>query len=115
MDITSMLNQTAVYWGTPTQDGYGGFTYATPVEVAVRWMAKNEKFISQSGAEQVSSAVVISETDFELGGRLYLGTLADLSTAEKAAPHTISGCWEIRGYNKTPSIKADQFLRRAFL
>ena len=115
MDIASMLKQTAVYWSTPVQDGYGGFTYADPVEVTVRWMEKNDLFVDQSGREVTSKAVVLAETDFEIGGRLWLGTLADLSVAEKASPHTLSDCSEIRGYTKVGDIDLTQFLRRAFL
>ena len=115
MDIASMLNQTAIYWGTPTQNGWGGVSYGTPVEVTVRWMEKQQKFIDMSGVEAVSKVTVISETDFVLGGRLWLGELTDLTTEQKADPTSKAGCSEIRGYNKTPSLDATEFLRRAFL
>lgn len=115
MDIASMLNQIAVYWGNPVQDGFGGYIYDAPVEVAVRWMRKQQKYIDMQGNEKVSSSVVISETDFELGGRLWLGSLTSLTAQQKASPHTLDDCYEIKGYNKSPSLAADQFLRRAFL
>ena len=115
MDIASMLNQTAVYWGAPAQSGWGVMSYGTPVEVSVRWMEKQEKFIDMSGTEAVSKSVVISETDFVLGGRLWLGSLSSLTAAQKADPTVITNCLVIRGYNKTPSLDATEFLRRAFL
>jgi len=39
----NLLRQTAVYWGSPVNDGYGGKTFAAPVEVQCRWMIKQEK------------------------------------------------------------------------
>ena len=34
--------ETAVYWGNPQNDGYGGFTFDTPVEIKCRWEEKSE-------------------------------------------------------------------------
>ena len=33
--LTRFANQTAVYWGSPVDDGYGGKTYADPVNCCI--------------------------------------------------------------------------------
>jgi hypothetical protein len=116
MNLAKFFNQTAVYWPPGIEDGYGGMTYGEPTEVRLRWAIKQEKFLSGSPGNSVeeilSSAVVLSETDFEINGRLFLGTLDDLSSDDD--PNTNQAA-TIKGFNKIPTIKADQFLRKAWL
>lgn len=114
---THTLNQTAVYWGSPTSDGTGGRTFgsAYPVEVDVRWEQVQKLFIDGSGQEVRSRAVVYVGQDLDLGGYLYLGTLDDLSSAEQADPLAISGAYEIRSFEKVPDINAGRFVRKAWL
>ena len=38
--ILRMSKHTAVYWGSPQEDGYGGRTYAQPVEIQCHWQQK---------------------------------------------------------------------------
>jgi len=117
MNLRRFFRQKAVYWPSPTPDGYGGYTYGEPVEVDVRWTVKQDKFLSSQGAgngveEILSRAVVLSETDFDMKGRLALMNLIDLSSS--STPET-EGALTIEGFEKIPTIKADQFLRKAFL
>ena len=117
MNLKKFFNQKAVYWPTPTPDGYGGYTYGEPVEVDVRWTVKQEKFLSSQGAgngveEILSRVVVLSEIDFDMKGRMALMNLIDLSSS--STPE-IEGALTIEGFEKIPTIKADQFLRKAFL
>ena len=53
--------------------------------------------------------------DVDLGGYLFLGGLADLSSAEERDPLTVDAAYEIRGYAKIPSLKADRYLRKIWL
>ena len=82
MNLKKFFNQTAIYWGSPDADGFGGFTFADPVEVKVRWTVKQEKFLSSQGTgngveEILSRVVVLAETDFDMNGKMILGTLND--------------------------------------
>lgn len=113
--LTDKLKQTAVYWGSPQSDGAGGRTFDDPVELSVRWEQRQELFIDASGQESTSKAVVYLGQDVDIGGYLYLGDLDGLSSAEEGDPLTVGGAYEIRGFEKTPDIKADQFLRKAWL
>jgi len=112
--VTRNLNQVAVYWGNPTNDGFGGFTFDDPVEIAVRWTEANELFIDSTGAQVVSSAIVYHGTDLSNEGFLVLGTLAGLSPEEKANP-LLANASQIRGINKVPDRTAQLFIRKVFL
>lgn len=115
MNLSKKLNQTAVYWGNPVNDGQGGRTFDDPVEIAVRWEQKQELFIDAAGQEARSSAVVYLAQDVVLGGFLYLGTLDDISSAEEADPMIVSNAYAIRNFQSIGNVKATTFLRRAWL
>jgi len=113
--LTDKLRQTAVYWGNPQSDGAGGRTFDDPVEISIRWEERQELFIDANGQESTSKAVVYLGEDVNIGGYLYLGDFNDLSSAEEGDPLTVGGACEIRSFQKLPSIKADRFLRKAWL
>jgi hypothetical protein len=119
MSITGMLTrrcaQTAVYWGTPTEDNYGGKTFAAPVEIACRWVDKSEIIASTTGQELVSRAMVHVLQDLDEQGYLYLGTLADLSATEEANPKIVTGAFEIKQFHKVPSLDGSVYVRKAYL
>ena len=108
------LNQTATYWGTPTQDGYGGFTFDDPVEVDCKWQGRNELFIDSKGNEVRSRAVVYLDQYVDEGGYLHLGTLDDLDSSSEP-PKDVNGCWQIRRVDKSWSISADDYLVKVWL
>lgn len=117
MNLAKFFNQKAVYWGSPNPDGYGGYTYSAPIEVDVRWTVKQEKYFSSEGGsestqEKLSKVMVLSETDFDFNGRMMLGTIVDLSSDQD--PDT-NDALTIDGFEKIPTIKATQFLRKAYL
>ena len=117
--IARLCVQTAVYWGSPVEDGYGGKTFADPVEVSCRWediIESINRVGSRLGEEIVSEAQVYITTDVEEQGYLYLGTLDDLDSDEEADPTTIEKAYIIRRFDKTPVLrKTDEFLRKAYL
>ena len=108
--------QTAVYWGAPTKDGYGGFTFTDPIEIAVRWQSSSEVITTSKGVEYVSQAEVIVNQDVDEEGYLFLGTRPDLTIAQKADPQSVTGAWKIMKFDKIPMIfKTDEFIRKVFL
>jgi hypothetical protein len=125
MSITSFLSktcvQTAVYWGSPTNDGYGGKTFAAPIEIFCRWEDRNEIFIAANGDEAVSKSVVYVLLDLENEGYLYLGTLDELyDSAESSGvtldPSEIVGAQIIKRFDKTPALNSTtEFIRKAYL
>jgi len=108
--------QTAVYWGIPTDDGYGGYTYSTPVEIAVRWEDSTKVITTSKGVEYTSRAEVIVNQDVDEEGYLYLGTLSDLTEKQKEDPKLVDGAQKIMRFDKIPMIfKTDEFVRKAYL
>lgn len=107
------LRQTAVYWGSPAPDGYGGHTFADPIEIKVRWEEKTVLFIDAEGKENRSRAIVYVDRDVSLGGYLFLGTLDDLDSSQN--PLTTNNTWEIRNFQKIPTLKGIAWYRKAIL
>ena len=108
----NLLRQTAVYWGSPVNDGYGGKTFAGPVEVQCRWMIKQEKIVLQNMEEVRSKAVVALSDDVEVGGRLALTDLDNLNSSQLPEDEE---SYEIMKFSKNPDPKANVFVRTAWL
>jgi hypothetical protein len=114
--VTSNCKQIAVYWGTPTNDGFGTHTYADPIEIYCRWEDVSIKMLDEEGIEFVSRAVVYVLQDVELNGLLYLGGLDDLDSDQEDDPMTITDIQIIKGFYKTPVLKSTtKFLRKAII
>ncbi len=119
--IQKVCVQTAVYWPSPTPDGYGGMSYGTPVELkppnnGVRWDEQAEVLSDNQGKEMISKARVLTPNDLDEQGMLFLGTLDELSTAQKADPRLVEGAFEIRRFDRVPMVMStDVFVRTAYL
>ncbi|MHA1809367.1 MAG: hypothetical protein ACTSYH_03540 [Candidatus Heimdallarchaeaceae archaeon] len=109
------LGQTAVYWGSPTVNGWGTTTFDDPVEIDVRWEERQELFIDVDGNEVRSRAIVYAEQDVDLDGYLYLGDLDDLGSAEEADPTQVSGAWSVRRFDKFPDFRNTFYIRKIWL
>ena len=113
--LTENLNQTVVYWGSPTPDGYGGFTFASPIELFARWEDKTELFINNTGQESKSLAVVFVSQDVEIAGWLFLGEISDIDSGLSDMPYKIDGARQIRGFKKIPNLDITEFERKVWL
>lgn len=78
--VESVCVQTAVYWGSPTPDGYGGYTYDDPIEISCRWEEKAQLVVTKDGKEVVSKGEILVTRDLDIDGMLYLGTLDDIDS-----------------------------------
>jgi len=109
--------QTAVYWGTPVKDGYGGFTFASPVEIPCRWEDRIGQFTSRGGEQIYTKATIYVLQDLDDSGYLFLGTLADISGEDDAgAPKDIVNAFEIKRFDKLPALMdTTKFVRKAYL
>lgn len=93
--IKKVCVQTAVYWGTPTNNGIGGYSYATPREIKVRWENVTGMIKTKEGDEIETDAEVIVQELLAVNGRIWLGTLQELGTvsedsgAEYNSPFTV--------------------------
>lgn len=109
------LNQTCVYWGTPVDNGYGGFTYADPVELSCRWDDTTEIIKDAKGEEVVSNAKVQVSQDVDENGLMFLGDLDDLDSSEEEDPTTVANAYKILKFDSIPTIKGSRFFRLAYL
>jgi hypothetical protein len=114
MNISDYLNQKAVYWGTPTK-GQWGTTFADPIEIDCRWQFVMQQFVDPStGKTHVSRAIVYCNQDLDLDGYLWPGELSELDSGIDS-PVNLAEAHRIRSWEKSPDLKAEQFLRKAIL
>jgi hypothetical protein len=122
-EIGKMLTQDCVYWGSPVNDGEGGFTFANPVSLKCRWEEMRQIVTDAKGNEITSRALVFLTQDVVEEGMLYLGTLDDLydlygesSGGTLDSPKDITGTYIIKRFQKTPAFgSSTEFLRKAYL
>lgn len=110
MNLSRNMNQDVTHWPVSGSDGYGGFTFGTPVKLAGRWEDRNELFLSTNAEEVVSRAVVYLATDLTIGDFLALGDHTSVSN-----PGTLTSAYRIRGYAKVTDLRAVESLRKAWL
>lgn len=114
--IESICVQTAVYWGNPQPDGYGGETFDPPIEINCRWTSTNELIRAGNGEQVVTKGKILSPTTLEEGGYLYLGSLDDLDSEQQENPKEIPEACRIIQYGTTPLLRStDEFVKRAFI
>jgi len=110
MSITSMLlrncNQPAVYWGTPVNDGTGGYTFADAIEIKCRWEDVAELFKDEKGNEVMSKALVTIPQEYpvENEGWLYLGSLDDSVIGDDTNPQDLIDTYQIKKIDKNPVL-----------
>lgn len=121
--VAKFCVETAVYWGNPVNDGYGGFTYDDPVEIDCRWENKMEMDIGWlstgfPGNIRLSKASVLVTEDLDLNGVLWRGTLDTLNDIydDISNPKIISEAYAIHRIDKIPMVfKTDEFVRTVWL
>lgn len=107
---TRNLREDVTHWPISGSDGYGGFTFATPIKLKGRWEEKAVLFLSANNEEQVSEAVVYIDADVVAGDYLGRGDLT--ATAD---PTTIDGPYRIRQRMKVTDLRNLTAIRTAFL
>ena len=98
-------NDVAVYWASPVSDGFGKFTYSTPVEINCIWLEMIKVLKSTDNEEIISTAVIYVVEDLVMHGMLFHGCLKDLTTAQKSDPSIVKTAQEIIRTEKNPSLQ----------
>ena len=121
--------QTAVYWGNPTADGYGGQTYDDPIEISSRWEIKREVVQADNGEEIISEVSVFVLQDLVSNSVLYLGDSSgfteeswnnpgswDDAKIQIETPDAINTVYRIVKVEKIPILKSTtKFVRKVYL
>lgn len=113
--LTNLLKQKAVYWASPVADGFGGYTFASPIEILCRWESGNELMVSGAGEEIVNRAKVFVLQDLLENGYLYEGPLSDFEGQDTSNPKAINRAFKIQRFDKIPVVKGTGFFRVAYL
>lgn len=111
MNLLRNLREQVTHWPLTGSDGYGGFTYGTPVLHKARWEDRNELFINADLEEVVSAAIVYLNTDVAAGDYLAQG---DHATVPIADPVSVAAK-RIRNYGKSTDLRGLVALRKAWL
>jgi len=104
------MHDDVTHWPFGGSDGFGGFTFGTPIKFKARWEDKNVLFLTLSGEEEVSNAVVYVPQSVDIGD--YLG-LGDLTASPD--PTAISGPNRVRGYNRSTDLRGLHEIMKAIL
>jgi len=105
--ISKMRKQNGVYWGPPVEDGDGGFTFPTPVAIKCRWDGVEGIVHNPRTHDEVQGSTVYVDQEVELNGYLDLGELADVLILN---PIDVPTAYKITGFQKTPNLRATEFL-----
>ncbi len=89
MSYLALLTDTVTYWAPATPDGYGGMTFATPVQIVARYQncVTNEQ--DGNGEEFVSSAIVYTNIALAQNGWIMKGTSAQADPQSEALAYRV--------------------------
>lgn len=114
--ITDMRVQKAVFWAKSDPDRHGVVSFLAPVEIDCRWEDTSEEYLDAEGNRSTSRAKVYVDRDMERLGALRLGLIsAVISQTAPFDPFENTNTYEIRRFDKLPTLDGDEFLRTAFL
>ena len=126
--INRMRRQNAIYWPPATPDDFGRPAHGALVELIqvpngganlrVRWEDVVDEFMDANGEKSLSRARVYvpqlpDGSEVAVGGWLWLGDRAGLT--DEAVPRNNPGAYEVRRFDKMPTIRATEYLRTAYL
>jgi hypothetical protein len=107
--LTKMLRQKAVYWEPQIADQFNEKRWELPVEIKCRWEDGGEEQLDYDGETFTPMHTVYSDRDLKVGGLLLLAYLVDMEGTEPPEEAV-----RIRKVMKTPTLKANKFLRENF-
>ncbi len=108
--------ETATYWAHSVSDGFGGYVFAAPVLIKVRWEVKRELFINENNEEETSSSLVYMDHPMEVGDYVALGDHINLVTGTVLDPTTLGAVsWRIKMHDRVSDIRNLSSITKAFL
>jgi len=108
-----MRKQEAVWWERSATPGpSGSYTFGNPVEIKCRWVDQVAEFVNAQGQEQTSKSKVYVDREMKPGDWLRLGEMESDMTND---PFEHEGAYEIQRFDRTPNLRATEFLLTAYL
>lgn len=104
------LLQTITYWAFDSGiNAWSDESFDTPVTLSGRWEDTVIRYMDLEGNEVVSDAIVYLNQDVTERGFLYLGE------SSASDPKEVQGAYPIRKYQKVPTFRLGDFIRKAYL
>ncbi len=114
--LTRMLRQDAVLWAIDPDapvDDFGDPRVLAPVAIKVRWTDKQVEYVASDKTKATSNSVVYTGIDVKPGSVLRLGTVGELVADTRALDQP--GAFPVKGFDKTPNIRATKWVRKCYL
>ena len=114
MDPTRNMHHDVTHWPITGTNGYGGFTFGTPVLVVCRWQDVAELFRDANNEEVISDAIVYMPVDVDIGDFLAQG---DHTSPTVTDPTTLTSprAYRVRQRHRTTDLRNLVALRKVFL
>ena len=111
--ITRMRKQSAVWWERTGTDDGGDPTFATPIQIACRWVDEHEEFIDPKGTRRISDSIVNVDREMTVGDLLRLGDFEFNLIRDN--PFDNTGVGEIKQFTNLPNLRNTESLLTAML
>jgi len=108
--LARKLKQDVTRWPLTGSDGFGGFTFGSPVKFKGRWEDKAELFLNLDNEEEVSNAICYLAGDITVGDYFALG-----DHTATAVPTTLDVAFRSRNYGKSTDLRGLNALRKVWL
>jgi hypothetical protein len=105
------MRQKAVWWAVAGVDDFGQPEFADPVQVDCRWTQKLKTVLDSQGNEVLANSEVMVDRDMAPGDFLREGVQESDDTNGPLAV----GAHEIISWEKIPDLKAQEYVRKAYL
>lgn len=118
MGLTRNLNETITYWRVIGDNGFGGYVFARPITMKARYSQSQEKYLTETGEEVISLAVVHLESDVITGDWIALGihlTKSDPTALNKDGEPAIYSAHRVRRFTKVPDLRNSENNRKAYI
>lgn len=104
------LRQEVTHWPVTGSDGYGGFTFGTPVTLDARWETRREVITNFDLEEVISKAIVYLDEDINEGDYLALGDYTS-----EADPTEVAGAYRVQQFGSVTDLRNVRSLQKAWL
>ena len=115
--FSRLLRQTVTYWEPGSADVFGNTSWAAGVEISARWEEKVEDVLNADGENVASRAVVYVDGTQDIGidGRMFLGTLSELTAEQRSDPDKVSNSYRIIMIQNSPGLRNRRSLKKIWL
>lgn len=109
--LDDKCNEAAVYWPPQRPDRFGKAAQGTAEAIDCHWEDVAEVYTGADGQQFVSRSVVYVKRQLKRQGYLFFGALVDAP----ADPTSSDDCFQIRLFERVPSVAGDDYVYNAVL